>query len=138
MNHQNAKIGRDYEDHVALYLMARGYELIDRNVRHESGAELDLHMRHKTTGQEIGVECKASRQDCNGPPGMQRSDNVWKVLGYTHALAMWSEDTGRQIDYVVVTSHLPLAGTKWDDLLQRARLRKQLDLLLVPWPADVD
>jgi Holliday junction resolvase-like predicted endonuclease len=133
MNHENANIGRAYEDHVEQYLAARGYEPIGRNVRHQSGAELDLHMRHRSTGQQIGVECKASRPDCNGAPGLQRSDNVWKVLGYLHAIRMWIEDTGGALDYIVATSNAPVPGTKWHDLIERARLRKEFDVIEIPW-----
>lgn len=132
MNEKNSKIGRAYEDHVEQYLAARGYEPIGRNVRHESGAELDLHMRHRATGQEIGVECKASENDAKAP-GMRKSDNVWKVLGYLHAIRMWVENTGGSLDYKVATSHAPIPGTQWHDLIEAARLRKELELFEIPW-----
>jgi Holliday junction resolvase-like predicted endonuclease len=133
MNRENATIGKKYEDQVEAYLAARGYEPIGRNVRHESGVELDLHMQHRQTGQEIGVECKASEPVCNGKPGLERTDNVWKVLGYLHALKMWKEDTDGEIDYFVASTDVPKPGSKWHNLLERAQLRREVTIYQIPW-----
>lgn len=137
MNHQNAKIGKDYEMHVAKWLALFGYDLVEREHRHVSNVQFDLFVRHRYTGHEIGVECKASPPNPNGKPGMGRSDNVWKVLGYCNALRMWKEDTGEHVDYILVTSHAPEPHSVWHEHLIRCCLRGDLQMFELPWePGD--
>lgn len=133
MNHENAHIGRAYENYVGKWLEVRGYDLLESNHRHASGIQFDLYVRHRITGHELGVECKASPLDVKGEPAMRRSDNVWKVLGYTNVLRMWKEDTGRHVDYVVVTSHAPEPHSVWHEMLVKCCLRGDLQIFEVPW-----
>ena len=104
-----SKFGAAYEAHVAEWLTDHGFTITATRHRHQSGVEFDLFVK-SWTGEEIGVECKASPNTA-GQPGMVRSDNRWKVLGYLYALRVWRERTGEQVRYMLITSHMPEPGS---------------------------
>lgn len=127
-----SKFGRRYEDHVAAWLTDRGFTIVGERVRHDSGVQFDLLVR-SWTGEEIGVECKASPDDARSP-GMYRGDNRWKVLGYLWALRVWRERTGQTVRYMLVTSHMPEPSSEQRRLLDYAELLGDLQIIVVPSP----
>jgi Holliday junction resolvase-like predicted endonuclease len=131
-NDINAHIGAAYEDHVAAWLVSEhGFTVLARNYRHESGVEFDIYCRD-LRGCDIGVECKGSNNSATAP-GMCRSDNRWKVLGYLYLLRVWRERHGTPVRYMVCTSHLPEPGTEIRRQLDAAEMVDDLDVMLVPW-----
>ena len=129
-----ARFGRAYEVQVASWLKGNGFEIIGRNVRHESGVEFDI-LATSWTGEEVGVECKAS-PDTATSPGMLRGDNRWKVLGYLYALNVWKQRTGKTVRYILITSHMPEPGTDQRRLLDLAELLGDLQIVVHPNAAD--
>lgn len=127
-----SKYGRLYEDHVSDVLEQRGFTIVSRRTRHESGIEFDLVIKD-WNGNEIGVECKASPDDAK-EPGMVRSDNRWKVLGYLWALRVWKERTGQTVRYMLITSHMPDPTSKARQLLDYAELLGDLQIIILPGP----
>ena len=125
-----ARFGATYENHVESWLIERGCIIKERHHRHTSGVEFDLFVE-LWNGTEVGVECKAS-PDSATSPGMIRSDNRWKVLGYLYALRLWREKTGQAVRYVLITSHMPEPGTPQRHLLDLAELVGDLQVLVVP------
>jgi hypothetical protein len=132
--------GADYENHVSAYLEVRGYQVIGRHVRHDSGVQFDLLVRD-SRGNEFGVECKGSEQDKQPPSsaGMYRTDNKWKVLGYLYLLRAWKDRTHGSVNYILATSHLPEPGNSTRQILDDAVMLGDLQHLLhVPFPATDD
>lgn len=131
---QASKTGRTYRDHVATVLEST-YKctILGYNVQHASGVEFDIHVR-TVNGQELGIECKASAGGRR--PGMKRSDNVWKVLGYLYRFAQWHamNPGSARPRYMVITSDVPEVGTKWDQMLNTAVLHGDLELMVIPYP----
>ncbi len=130
-----AKFGAAYESHVQSWLIGHGCTIKERHHRHASGVEFDLFVV-LWDGTEVGIECKAS-PDSAISPGMVRSDNRWKVLGYLWALRLWRDRTGESVRYMLITSHMPEPGTPQRRLLDLAELVGDLQVLEVPMH-DVD
>jgi Holliday junction resolvase-like predicted endonuclease len=127
-----AKFGRQYEDHVATWLESHGMTVTDRRHRHESGVEFDLFCT-SWRGDQFGVECKGSPVTAT-QPAMTRSDNRWKVFGYLYLLNAWRQRTGQQVRYLLITSDMPLVGTKQREALDAAELLGDLQIIEVPAP----
>lgn len=128
------RFGAAYEQHVAEWIEQRGGVVKERHHRHASGVEFDLFVE-LFDGTEVGVECKGS-PDTATSPGMERSDNRWKVLGYLYALSVWRRRTGEQVRYLLATSHMPAPGTAQRNLLDLAELVGDLQVIVVPNPQD--
>ena len=126
------RFGAVYERHVAEWLTDLGCTIVDRNHRHKSGIEFDI-LALLPTGETIGVECKAS-PDTATSPGMKRSDQRWKVMGLLHTLQHWKLRTGEAVRYVLITSHMPEAGTPQRRILDFAELVGDLQIIVVPSP----
>lgn len=130
---RSGEVGRAYETQVACWLQAQGFDLIGRNVRHESGVQFDLHLRDPF-GVELGVECKASDESAaEGRRGMQRTDNVWKVLGYLYLQRLWRAQGNTFPRYLLVTSDLPGPGTPWRSMLDTAQAIGDLTIVHLPF-----
>lgn len=126
--------GKAYEERVERWLAGQGFEIIARHHRHESGVEFDLLCR-SPLGNLTGVECKASDDDATRP-GMERSDNVWKVCGYLYLLLVWSLQQGAERpDYMLVTSHMPAPATRWSEVLRRAQALGHIRIIELPYEA---
>lgn len=128
-----SKFGRQYEDHVAAWLTDLGFQVVGERVRHESGVQFDLLVK-AWDGSEMGVECKAS-PDAAKSPGMRRSDNRWKVLGYLWALRVWRDRTGQTVRYMLITSHMPDPTSEERRLLDYAELLGDVQIIVVPGPS---
>lgn len=126
-----SETGRAYERQVEQWLTERGFVVLGRNVRHESGVEFDIFCR-SPFGDEVGVECKASKPDAKDP-GMKRSDNLWKVLGYIYALGLWEARGNSRPEYQLFTSDLPVPGSRGADMLNMAQAAKHLRVMHLPW-----
>ena len=129
-----SRFGAEYEDHVGDWLEGHGFVVTGRRVRHDSGVEFDI-VAEDPYGQPLGVECKASPDDAT-QPGMVRSDNRWKVLGYLYALRLWRDRTGERHRYALITSHMPPPGSAQRDLLDLAEAVGDLQVIEVPNPRD--
>lgn len=130
-----SRFGAAYEDYVAGWLEERGCTIKERRFRHESGVEFDLFVQ-LPNGLHVGVECKAS-PDTATTPGMYRSDNKWKVLGYLYALQLWKQRAVVEpVRYLLITSHMPDPGTPQRHLLDLAELAGDLQIIVVPNPHD--
>ena len=127
------RYGRAYEVYVEQWLTANGFNIIGRRVRHESGVEFDLVAKN-WKGDEVNIECKAS-PDTATSPGMVRSDNRWKVLGYLYALNVWKQRTGETVRYMLITSHMPEPGSDQRRVLDQAELLGDLTIVVHPNPA---
>lgn len=132
---RGARFGHGYERYVADWLVERGCEIKEWHHRHESGVEFDLFVT-LWDGTTVGVECKASPDDAS-QPGMNRSDNRWKVLGYLYALQLWRQRTGERVRYMLITSHMPEPGSPQRHLLDLAELVGDLKVLVVPNATDL-
>lgn len=133
---QASKTGRTYRDHVANVLRSTyGCAIVGYDVQHASGVEFDLHVR-TANGHEVGIECKAAAGGTR--PGMKRSDNVWKVLGYLYRFAQWHGMNPGSVRprYMVITSDVPDVGTKWNEMLNTAVLHGDLELMVIPYPTN--
>ena len=131
---QASKTGRTYRDHVANVLQSTyGCTILGEDVPHDSGVQFDLHVL-TTNGHEVGIECKAAAGGKR--PGMKRSDNVWKVLGYLYRFAQWHAMNPGSVRprYMVITSDVPDVGTKWHEMLNTAVLHGDLELMVIPYP----
>jgi Holliday junction resolvase-like predicted endonuclease len=127
------RYGRAYEEYVETWLVDNGFKITGRRVRHLSGVEFDLVAENPKGGQ-VNIECKAS-PDTATSPGMVRSDNRWKVLGYLYALDVWKQQTGETLRYMLITSHMPEAGSDQRRVLDKAELLGDLTIVVYPNPA---
>lgn len=97
---RNQRVGRWGEDAAAAYLVERGYEIIDRNVRTPYG-EIDLVAR--TEGYTIFVEVKARASRSLGPPEMAVTPRKQQhMLASAAHYAQAKEIDHWQIDVVAV------------------------------------
>ena len=129
---RSSRVGRSYEQQVVDWLTARGFDVTGRNVRHESGIQLDVQATDPN-GATVGIECKAS--DDSAPEvsrGMRRSDNRWKVLGYLYVLTSWRR-RGGELRYMLFTSDMPDAGSEQRRILDLAEAVGDLTIINLPF-----
>lgn len=131
---KSPRIGREYATHVANTLEGIGFTVIERNARHISGIEMDL-LCSTPDGRMLAIECKGSDETAR-TPGMVRTDNYWKVLGYVNEIVTWRAygDLAQDIRYVLVTSHLPAPNTPWGRGLNQQVLLGNLSIVCIPFP----
>lgn len=130
---RSSQVGRSYEDQVVVWLVARGFTITGRNIRHESGIQFDIAAT-SPFGEQVAIECKAS--DDSAPEqtrGMRRSDNRWKVLGYLWALRVWRQRGELAPRYMLFTSDLPEPGSVQRFLLDMAEALGDLTIVHVPF-----
>lgn len=133
---RSSKVGRSYEEQVAAWLIARGFTITGRNIRHESGIQFDIAAT-TPLGEPVGIECKAS--DDAAPEqtrGMRRSDNRWKVLGYLWALRVWRQRGEVVPRYMLFTSDMPEPGSVQRGLLDMAEALGDLTIVQLPFGAE--
>lgn len=127
--------GRRYEEIVANVLIASGWTITAKHDK-VNGVEIDITATDPT-GVEWWVECKGSWNGAR--PGSKRSDTVKKAIGNAWLLSI--SDTSKP--YMLITSHLPDAGSATHDALQRALYhglftRIETTGALVPFAVDDD
>lgn len=131
------RVGRSYEDQVAAWLIAAGFTITGRNVRHPSGVQFDIAAT-SPLGDPVGIECKASDDNAPEPSrGMKRSDNRWKVLGYLYALRVWRHRGLPAPRYMLVTSDMPPAGSEQRALLDMAVACGDLSIIQLPFTGGI-
>jgi hypothetical protein len=128
------RVGREYVDHVVRYYQKLGFVLQGKNVRHASHIEQDLVFR-TPDGRLVAMECKGSDKTASSP-GMERTDNYWKVSGYVGQLERWRKygDPKLDIDYMLVTSHLPNADHWMGKGLNEMVSLGNLKIVCIPFP----
>lgn len=130
---RSTRIGAAYETQVEQWLAGRGFAILERHHRHESGVEFDIFARDPF-GVDVGVECKASDETAvESSRGMRRSDNRWKVLGYLYALRLWRQQGNVAPRYMLITSDMPDPGTDQRRILDLAEAIGDLSIVVVPW-----
>jgi Holliday junction resolvase-like predicted endonuclease len=130
---RSSAVGRSYEDQVTAWLIAAGFTITGRNVRHESGIQMDI-AAISPFGEQVAIECKASDESApEQTRGMRRSDNRWKVLGYLWALRVWKQRGELAPRYMLFTSDMPEAGSVQRVLLDMAEALGDLTIVHVPF-----
>jgi hypothetical protein len=121
--------GREYEERCCEWVVEHGWTVVARKVRHASGIELDILARD-LTGALVGIECKGG----DAPPGLRRSDNIWKVLGQTLALYNWNRAQTSPVDrlrFLVLTCAQPADDEPLAEPLRVAEAEGQLTIVVV-------
>ena len=96
--------GRQFAEQCDTLLTHLGYELRGRRVLHEVGVEVDQEAV-SPTGELVWFEYKGSVQGHR--PGLRRTDTLKKAIANGALL----RNHDQQAPYVVITSHLPEAGS---------------------------
>jgi Holliday junction resolvase-like predicted endonuclease len=128
-----SRVGTAYERQVVEWLIAHGFTITGRNVRHASGVEYDITAT-TPLGEPVGIECKASDETApEQTRGMRRSDNRWKVLGYLWALRVWRQRGEVAPRYLLFTSDMPVPGSVQRSLLDMAESLGDLTIVQLPY-----
>jgi hypothetical protein len=109
---QSSKQGREFEDTVVTLLRIQGWNVVERHVVVHQ-VEIDI-VADDPQGRRWWIECKGSWQ--GKTPGSKRGDTVKKAVGVAAYLACQSN----RHPYMLITSHLPTAGTVGAALLDTA------------------
>lgn len=96
--------GRQFAEQCDTLLEHLGYQLHGRRVLREVGVEVDQEAR-SPSGRRVWFEYKGSVQ--GNRPGLRRTDTLKKAIANGALLAAVDERS----PYVVITSHLPEAGS---------------------------
>ena len=134
---RSSRVGRGYEQQVVEWLTSEGFTITGRNVRHESGIQLDIDAIDPN-GERVGIECKAS--DDMAPEasrGMRRSDNRWKVFGYLYVLSRWRR-RGGVLRYMLFTSDMPDVGEEQRRFLDLAEAVGDITIIHLPYTQRVE
>jgi Holliday junction resolvase-like predicted endonuclease len=127
---RSTRVGAEYEARAMTWIEAQGWTILGRKVRHPSGIEVDV-LAVDLTGGRVGVECKGG--DLDGRRGLQRSDNIWKVLGQTLALHNWNRaHPDDALRFLCIASAQPLDGDRLAEPLRVAEANGQLTIVVVP------
>jgi Holliday junction resolvase-like predicted endonuclease len=124
------RVGHEYEARVVEWVDAQGWSILGRKIKHPSGIEIDI-LAVDLAGERVGIECKGGEVD--GRSGLQRSDNIWKVLGQTLVLHNWNRaHRDEQLRFLCITSAQPLDGERLAEPLRVAEANGQLTIVVVP------
>ena len=129
-------VGREYEERACQWVIDQGWTIVGRNTQHPSGIQLDI-LAHDLNGEAVGIECKGGDKD--GRRGLERTDNIWKVLGQTLALHNWNRARSSPVDrlrFLVITSAQPTDDARLAQPLRVAEANGQLTIVVVPTPGD--
>jgi hypothetical protein len=121
--------GRQFAEQCDTLLRHQGYELLGRRVLAEVGVEIDQEAR-SPSGTLVWFEYKGSVQ--GNRPGLRRTDTLKKAIA-NGALLRALPDSA---PYVVITSHLPEAGSGAAMLAAALHLRYLADVVCLYAPRD--
>lgn len=127
---RSVRVGREYEERVVAWVEEQGWTVLGRKYRHACGIEVDI-LAVDLAGRRVGVECKGGEID--GRQGLQRSDNIWKVLGQT--LALHNHNRAHPDDvtrFVCITSAQPADDERLAAPLRVAEANGQITIVVVP------
>ena len=128
---RSVRVGREYEERCCAWVASQGWTILGRKMRHPSGIEIDI-LAVDLTGERVGIECKGGEQGV-GRDGLQRSDNIWKVLGQTLVLYNWSRShRDDPIRFLCITRAQPLDSDRLAEPLRVAEANGQLTIVVVP------
>ncbi len=124
------RLGREAEERAEQSLLAAGFRIVDRNLRLlGSGLTVNLVVAD-ARGREWYVDVVGAS---TGPrPGLRRTDSSWKAIGRLTVLKALDR-TPR----LLLTSHLPLAGSAGDCALRQVGPSLCLDILCFDDPDDL-
>lgn len=109
----STKQGKRFEEVVAFVLQAGGWTIIEEHA-HVGGCEIDI-VAESPVGVQWWIECKGSWQ--GKTPGSKRGDTVKKAV----AVAWYLSTLKERLPYMLITSHLPNAGTLGEKMLLKAK-----------------
>ncbi len=121
--------GRQFADQCDQLLAHDGYELQGRELLRDVGVEIDRVAR-SPRGRLVWFEYKGSVQGSR--PGLLRTDTLKKAIANGALLAAMPE----RHPYVVLTSHLPDAGSGAAMLRAALDLGYLTDVICIYAPAD--
>jgi hypothetical protein len=121
--------GRQFAEQCDTLLSHLGYELKGRRVMTEVGVEIDQEAV-SPNGRLVWFEYKGSVQGSR--PGLRRTDTLKKAIANGALLRSLADPA----PYVVITSHLPEAGSGAAMLKAAMRLRCFADVICLYDPAD--
>jgi len=105
--------GRNWEDVVLSHLKFQGWTVTSRHLKID-GVEIDI-VAIDPHGETWWIECKGSHR--GKVPGCLRDDTVKKAVGVAYHLL---HGVLERRPYMLITSHMPKAGSKSRDMLERA------------------
>ncbi|MBX3314298.1 MAG: hypothetical protein KF906_08250 [Actinobacteria bacterium] len=120
--------GRQFAEQADTLLTHLGYELQGRRVLAEVGVEID-QQAISPTGRTVWFEYKGSVQ--GNRPGLRRTDTLKKAIANGALLRAVADPA----PYIVITSHLPEAGSGAAMLDAALRLRFFADVVCLYDPS---
>jgi hypothetical protein len=121
--------GRQFAEQCDTLLRHQGYELLGRRVLPEVGVEIDQEAC-SPSGALVWFEYKGSVQ--GNRPGLRRTDTLKKAIANGALLRSLPDPA----PYVVITSHLPEAGSGAAMLRAALELRYLADVVCLYEPRD--
>lgn len=109
----SSKQGKRFEEAVTFLLQIGGWTIVEEHA-HVCGCEIDI-VADNPAGERWWIECKGSWQ--GKTPGSKRGDTVKKAVGVAWYLSTLPE----RYPYMLITSHLPNAGTLGELMLLKAK-----------------
>jgi hypothetical protein len=122
--------GRQFAQQCDFLLTANGFELHGRQLLAGLGVEID-QVATSRTGDRVWFEFKGSFQ--GGRPGLRRTDTLKKAIANAALLRALDEHP----PYVLLSSHLPTAGSAKAMLDTARSLDYFADVICVNDPDDV-
>ena len=127
---ESVRVGREFEERCYAWVTNQGWTILGRKVRHPCGIEVDI-LAVDLTGERVGIECKGGEQG-RGRDGLERTDNIWKVLGQTLALHNWNRaHPDDALRFLCLTSAQPRDVEPMAEPLRVAEANGQLTIVVV-------